>query len=315
MKKSYTENRIVNIRNGGTKAVAGRNYRKGEIVDKNIFITDKVNAVHSELFKANNIVPIGIINYYTASTRNVNVELYEINSQTRYVTTRAVTNINIGDILTYKSVEYHTPVSSIGCNNYVDISNIPNSGSGLFAGKNYSVGETVMINPFIISRPSSEKLNDYVFKGKAPGTHHNIFIQGEISLMNHSQTPNVYPYNFDYNNRCAIAKAMRNIKQGEELFISYGDSYWTTRNKGKSINNSKIEHNPVSKQESKEESKQVSKEVSKQKSKKDILSKINSRALPHSLLFNNPLPTPPHSTPVNMPKQNYFRSSNNGMLW
>ena len=104
---------------------------------------------------------------------------------------------------------------------------------------------------------------------------------------------------------------MRNIKQGEELFISYGDSYWTTRNKGKPINNSKIEHNPVSKQESKEESKQESKQVTKQKSKKDILSKINSRALPHSLLFNNPLPLLLFLllyTPVNIPKQNYLEA-------
>ena len=303
MKKSYTENKIIDIHDGGIKAIAGRNYRTGDIVDRNIFIIDNGNAVHSELFKRTDIIPIGIINYYSASITNTNIELDSIDPETRYVSVRATTNINTGDILTYKSIIKNTPLNTLDCYNYIDKSSIPNSGSGVFAGKDYNVGETVSINPFIISRNSHEQIKDYVFKGKGEHTH-NIFVQFEISLINHSYNPNVYPYNFDYKNRCSIAKAMKNIKKGEELFISYGGGYWKTRQSPESINNSEL----INKQ--KEEPKNIKKNI------KEILSKINSNSnsLPHSDLFNPPPQNIVPHRPPHMPNKLFSRHSN-GMLW
>lgn len=240
MSEPYTQNNIINIDNKTFKAIAGRKYKKGEIVDKTLFITDKFNNVHEALFKRKDIVPLGIMNFYTPSitntNTNINVELDNIDDNTRFVTTRATNDIEKGDILTYKSFINKNPINNLVFQNYVHKSTIPDGGLGVFAGKDYKKDDIVSINPFILSKRTTDNLKDYVFLGKSG----SIFVQGEISIMNHSYSPNVNPYNFDYNNMCASAKAVKDISKGEELFVSYGKNYWRSRNKIKSQTNAEL---------------------------------------------------------------------------
>jgi len=59
----------------------------------------------------------------------------------------------------------------------------------------------------------------------------NMYLaMGFGSLYNHSDSPNM-DTKTDYNNFVMYITANKDIQEGEEIFISYGDNYWKTRNK------------------------------------------------------------------------------------
>jgi SET domain-containing protein len=51
---------------------------------------------------------------------------------------------------------------------------------------------------------------------------------GYGSIYNHSDNPNSN-ISFDYKNQVFVVVASRDISNGEEIFVTYGDSYWKYR--------------------------------------------------------------------------------------
>lgn len=64
---------------------------------------------------------------------------------------------------------------------------------------------------------------------KIHGQHMYIAL-GFASLYNHSDEPNTN-IELDYPMQTMTIVANKDIKTGEEIFVSYGSSYWKTRNK------------------------------------------------------------------------------------
>jgi len=55
-------------------------------------------------------------------------------------------------------------------------------------------------------------------------------VMGNGMLFNHSSTPNVAYYREESTlGPELVLYALRNISKGEELFYSYGDEWWSTR--------------------------------------------------------------------------------------
>ena len=134
---SESKNVIVDVAFGGLKVIAGQDYKKGDIVSRNIFIHDQNNGVHLPLFNRKDIVPYGEINYYTPQFKHYNVALDNINEKERILTTRAVVDIEKGDVLGYKSFVRNNPINFLRFTNYVKKSTIEGAGNGLYAGKDY----------------------------------------------------------------------------------------------------------------------------------------------------------------------------------
>ena len=121
-------------------------------------------------------------------------------------------------------------MKKIKSKNYIKESSIPNIGYGFFAGKNYKKGDVIETNIFI----SLDLLDEYRKKNntfakyffKCVKNNNKIILPlGNILIMNHSNNPNAFPYNFDYNNRTVTCVALKDIKRGEEVFINYGKDY------------------------------------------------------------------------------------------
>lgn len=105
-------------------------------------------------------------------------------------------------------------------------------GYGVFAGKNYKADEIIDICPFIeIHNDHFKEINgkknpliDYIFSSHL-NENHSIVVFGNGSMFNHSKYPNTYYYHDQSRNRLLYYKAMKHIKKGEELFISYGEHH------------------------------------------------------------------------------------------
>lgn len=112
------------------------------------------------------------------------------------------------------------------------------AGYGVFAGKDYNKDDIVEICPFIeinnmylvemneIKNP----LNDYVFRSHL-SENHSLVIFGNGSLFNHSEEPNVYYHHDNTSNRLMYYNALKDIKEGEEMFINYGPNHQVSLNK------------------------------------------------------------------------------------
>ena len=98
---------------------------------------------------------------------------------------------------------------------------------GVFANKDYKRGDTIEVCPCISDESSKFKgtMKDYIFRYDDT---YSLVGFGFCSMYNHSD---------DYNALWKILSkeqiqvyATRDIKKGEEIFISYGDPYWNSRN-------------------------------------------------------------------------------------
>lgn len=99
-------------------------------------------------------------------------------------------------------------------------------GYGVFAGKTFRKGEIIEESYIITSRGGDKKLEDYYFdvNGK-----YGIFTGFGI-IYNHSEDPNV-DYFINAKRKLVVFKATRTIRKDEELFISYGDKWFSSRGK------------------------------------------------------------------------------------
>lgn len=99
-------------------------------------------------------------------------------------------------------------------------------GYGVFALKTLKKGELIEECYIIVSKGGDKKLEDFYFdvKGK-----YAIFT-GYGIIYNHSEDPNA-DYFINAKQRFVRFKAARKIKKGEEILISYGDEWFSSRGK------------------------------------------------------------------------------------
>lgn len=98
-------------------------------------------------------------------------------------------------------------------------------GYGVFALKNIRKGEKIEECYFLLSNRGGDKgLEDFYFdvKGK-----YAIFT-GYGSIYNHADEPNA-DYSINRKKRITTIKAIKTIRKGEEIFISYGDKWFKSR--------------------------------------------------------------------------------------
>ena len=110
-------------------------------------------------------------------------------------------------------------------------SGLPGGGRGVFAKKNFKIGDVIEVCPFLVEKnPSNIEgsvINDYVFNYVDDEGHRSIVL-GLCSMYNHSDTQNV-GYKQITNPHNMVYMAEKEIQRGDELFINYGENYWDTR--------------------------------------------------------------------------------------
>ncbi len=104
------------------------------------------------------------------------------------------------------------------------------SGRGAFALKKISDGDIIERCPAleVTDKDIGGELLNYVFYGSSESAR--LVVMGNGMLFNHSSTPNVAYYREESAlGPELVLYALRNIRKGEELFYSYGDEWWSTR--------------------------------------------------------------------------------------
>jgi len=102
----------------------------------------------------------------------------------------------------------------------------PTHGYGVFAGKKIKKGEKIEECYVIISRGGDKTLEDFYFAANGK----NAVLTGFGVIYNHSDEPNA-DYNINVKRRLATIKADRDIAKGEEIFVSYGEKWFSSRGK------------------------------------------------------------------------------------
>jgi SET domain-containing protein len=97
-------------------------------------------------------------------------------------------------------------------------------GYGVFAGKTIRKNEKIEECYIIITRGGDRGLEDYYFDAKGK---HAIFTGFGI-IYNHSDDPNA-DYSINMKKRVTTIKASRTIHKGEEITISYGEDWFSSR--------------------------------------------------------------------------------------
>ena len=98
-------------------------------------------------------------------------------------------------------------------------------GYGVFAGKTIQKGELIEECYIIISRGGDRRLEDFYFD--VDGKY--ALFTGFGIIYNHSNEPNA-DYFINAKRKLVVFKATRRIKKGEEIFISYGQAWFKSRN-------------------------------------------------------------------------------------
>jgi hypothetical protein len=102
---------------------------------------------------------------------------------------------------------------------------------GVFATKDFQVGDIVEICPTVPVRDKKMgRLDDYVFRDN----HQDYVVFGYGSIYNHLDRPNL-KWKLQKKHQVMVYKAVLPIQSGEELFVSYGSSYWKDRSGKKSL--------------------------------------------------------------------------------
>lgn len=99
-------------------------------------------------------------------------------------------------------------------------------GYGVFAEKKIKKGEVIEECYILVSRGGDKKLEDYYFD--ANGRY--ALLTGYGVIYNHAEDPNA-DYHINVKRRLATIKADRDIKKDEEIFLSYGEEWFSSRNK------------------------------------------------------------------------------------
>lgn len=97
-------------------------------------------------------------------------------------------------------------------------------GYGVFAAKKIRRGEKIEECYIIISKGGDKTLEEFYFDAKGK----YALFTGFGSIYNHSDDPNA-DYTININKRIATIKAYRTIQINEEILISYGDKWFSSR--------------------------------------------------------------------------------------
>lgn len=112
---------------------------------------------------------------------------------------------------------------------------------GVFATEDIQSEELIERCPMVpldfrIRYHNDPQLFNYLYTHKCPcedcEKHGGVFLMvlGYGMIYNHQDTPNTI-WNFRHKEKVAEVIASRPIKKGEEIFVSYGDSYFSNRKK------------------------------------------------------------------------------------
>lgn len=109
-------------------------------------------------------------------------------------------------------------------------------GYGVFAGKNYKKGEKIEECYFLLTRKDDKYFEDFYFDAKGK----NAILLGYGSIYNHMDDPNA-DYNINVKKKIATIKAQKSIRKGEEIFVTYGDEWFSSRGlKSKQVKNGQV---------------------------------------------------------------------------
>lgn len=108
--------------------------------------------------------------------------------------------------------------------NKIYVKKSPIHGFGVYADKLIRKGELIEECYAILTPGGDDILDDYYFD--ANGTY--AFLTGFGSIYNHDDEPNAN-YTINKKTKVATIVADKQIKKGEEIFVSYGEEWFTTR--------------------------------------------------------------------------------------
>lgn len=115
------------------------------------------------------------------------------------------------------------------CNNmYIKESQVGGKyGRGVFASMDFNKNEILEMTPYIEDDTENfiGVVRDYVFT-KDYTNSIGILAFGFISLCNHNDNPNT---KWIIEDKYMILKTIKPIKKDEEILVSYGPNYWSTR--------------------------------------------------------------------------------------
>ena len=99
-------------------------------------------------------------------------------------------------------------------------------GLGVFADKDYSVGDTIELCPYLVSDENDIGdecvLHDYMFYSPYEGEEDTFCIPlGLAMIYNHSETPNCELIDDDENTDYKKLKTIKRIEAGKELTLKY----------------------------------------------------------------------------------------------
>lgn len=102
-------------------------------------------------------------------------------------------------------------------------------GRGVYANKDFNMNETIELAPYIEDKEINTTgiVRDYTFSRKGNDPDTVVIAFGFASLYNHSDSNNA---TWTVNDEHVKIYAVKPIKKGEEIFITYGSKYWESRN-------------------------------------------------------------------------------------
>jgi SET domain-containing protein len=106
----------------------------------------------------------------------------------------------------------------------IEVKISPRKGRGVFATKNFKIGDIIEIAPTLRLTPKERKnaaktvLNYYMYPWRS--TRSASIVLGYGSLYNHSFEPNA-DWKQDFRSRNMVYRALKPIKAGEEITVNY----------------------------------------------------------------------------------------------
>jgi len=115
----------------------------------------------------------------------------------------------------------------------IHISISDGKGRGVFTNEKIEKGTLIEIAPVIVMNAADKKLldqtllHDYIFEWGDDRTYCAMAL-GWVPVYNHSYQSNC-EYEMDFETQTIAVKTMRDIEQGEELFINYNGDWDNTK--------------------------------------------------------------------------------------
>ena len=106
-----------------------------------------------------------------------------------------------------------------------------NGERGLFAQKSYKKGDLIETCPTLIMKNNevsdSNIINEHFFQGNKESN--SILSLGYCSLLNHSIEKQNCMWKVGKNDKTIKMFAIDDINKGDELYLNYGDDYWSNK--------------------------------------------------------------------------------------